>query len=483
MTTMADAAVSAKRICKEQKEVKKESSPAKTPAQELLHITEPRKQEAVAKLYRDVLLLDFEDHERLIAQWLQLTKVPAIQEYLQKLHQQCQIGIQLSSRTEIEAKYCGKLLLLLKCARRPSLFQFFEKEKTKLFEEKPHLKPLPFAATPPTKGETSPVAKFHRLITKDLVGKDGETRSTQFEYLASDGSWIPYPRGVTEEMWRHIHGGKTTVFEHKQWRIDFSRMVQSSQAALSESVFGEEEKEQEEAQVWPIRRSLAHWPEGPAYWWDVYRPYDIDLLFYDTFDPEHPPHPDIEEAIMALQQGCPDLEIVKVEINTNCYLWDLYYNYRNKKRELLGPDFQEMALWHGTSHTAAPLICKGGFNRTFVVSHRYGRGTYFAASPRLSARSEYAALQPNVCQTLLYCYVVLGRLAQGNPQDMEPSQVQDKTGSWVQADSTVDSLAHPRIYTTYTDMQAFPAVVFTVRQRLTPSIPSIESESHELVSS
>lgn len=96
------------------------------------------------------------------------------------------------------------------------------------------------------------------------------------------------------------------------------------------------------------------------------------------------------------------------------------------------------------------------FKRDLVKNFNYGKGCYFAQSPMLSIRSEYAKLDQDQdpekfnTQTVILALVAVGDVIAGT-KDMRQPPVKDE--NLLRYENTVDRIQLTQIYVAYDDHQ------------------------------
>jgi len=124
---------------------------------------------------------------------------------------------------------------------------------------------------------------------------------------------------------------------------------------------------------------------------------------------------------------------------------------------------QQRMLFHGTSFENVEKIIVNGFNRDFNIHARYGKGTYFAKSPRYAAK--YAKKEgKSGALALLACRCIVGKSGLGK-RDMAESELYDKDNPDQQYDSLVDDLKNPQLYVINRDYHAVPLYVILFRYK------------------
>jgi len=123
--------------------------------------------------------------------------------------------------------------------------------------------------------------------------------------------------------------------------------------------------------------------------------------------------------------------------------------------------FERRWLFHGTDTGTASKIVAQGFNRSFCGKNmtKYGKGVYFARDSCFASSPTYATPNAEGTQCMFLCRVVVGEYCRGVQNALTPAT---RNGNML-FDTTVDDMAHPSIYVTYHDAQAYPEYLVRFR--------------------
>lgn len=149
----------------------------------------------------------------------------------------------------------------------------------------------------------------------------------------------------------------------------------------------------------------------------------------------------------------------------------------------------EKRLWHGTRADAVEKIADAGFDRSFAGANMcaYGQGSYFARDLKYSFSDTYSVPGPALplpafrtaglgarfdrsnyeYKYIFRARVLVGKSCVGNSAMRYLPNNADGT----QPDSAVDSLAAPKIFVVFKDMQAYPEHLFVFSRRKQPQYP------------
>ena len=104
-------------------------------------------------------------------------------------------------------------------------------------------------------------------------------------------------------------------------------------------------------------------------------------------------------------------------------------------------------LYHGTNEDMAHNIVDDGFNRSYTVSHRFGRGTYFA-NGLIAWNHALRKYIPNPTGVILISAIAYTKIGKTHGQDRKPPDGCDLGGS--------DDSDKPLIAASFADNQALP---------------------------
>eukprot|EP01084_Bolivina_argentea_P254690 428233_1 len=112
----------------------------------------------------------------------------------------------------------------------------------------------------------------------------------------------------------------------------------------------------------------------------------------------------------------------------------------------------EGILWHGSSFKALTCIIKSGFDRSYNVRGKYGRGSYFASTCYYSISNGYCNKHRDGYYYILVCKVICGKYIAGNAKmNKIPKQ---KDGE--EYDALVDRMDNPSIFVSWRDYMSLP---------------------------
>ncbi len=124
----------------------------------------------------------------------------------------------------------------------------------------------------------------------------------------------------------------------------------------------------------------------------------------------------------------------------------------------------EMMLFHGTRSEIVDHINMRGFNRSYIRTHVYGKGVYFARDASYSAQGTYSLPDDDGAKRMYLARVLVGEACVGKSDDIEPSLPRSNAASPIDlCDSTIDSKKSPSIFVTYKDNQQYPEYLITFK--------------------
>ncbi len=367
-------------------------------------------------MVRDLLPIlesDFDEGAEVVQGWLSHVENEEQKGYLLKILDQLRLvqGILLSADA-ISEKNAEQVITLWKQLKAPNLISFLDKL---VQEAKPE--PGPFFNNLSMEGYTS------RPPIDEPTDKDTHK-------LLVDGSW------VSEEKGWHLKAGSTLKYSEPCTTASFwqQRPTDSTDSKLPTEL--------------PYGSNLLT---------------EIDIQFIQ-FVKELPIL--IQAAIISINQGCPKLNILKIEINVNPRLWFLC----TACWEILGT--HKYILWYGTQAKNVIPICKEGFRKEFNPSQEYqeyktyGPGTHLIRSSMIAFLTGHARLEEgNLTQVAILAFGTLGRTAIGNDSLVVPPRLPSTTSIGLfRAQSTVDQGISPGVFCT-PDHYMYPAVVLTTKHK------------------
>ncbi len=152
--------------------------------------------------------------------------------------------------------------------------------------------------------------------------------------------------------------------------------------------------------------------------------------------------------------------VKRVQRVQNPQLWPLFAVARRAMAARGGAGANERHLFHGTDAATADKIVVAGFNRSFVSTHAYGMGTYFARDASYSV--SYSKPDAAGDRRMFLVLVLVGEACVGSSSDKEPQQPRPGgSGPHDKCDTTVNSVKDPSIFVTYKDHQQYPDYLIT----------------------
>ena len=153
-----------------------------------------------------------------------------------------------------------------------------------------------------------------------------------------------------------------------------------------------------------------------------------------------------------------DVELSKIEENKSHRLvYDAIINGKsnnNNNNNINNKGNNERTLFHGTSKDSIDKIINNGFNRDFNVTHRYGKGVYFARDA--SESYNYCKRSSDGYYYMLICRVFVGDYTIGSSNMTTPPLKNDNKTHY---DSLVNSINNPTIFVISKDYHAIPEYI------------------------
>jgi hypothetical protein len=116
------------------------------------------------------------------------------------------------------------------------------------------------------------------------------------------------------------------------------------------------------------------------------------------------------------------LKVTRVQRVQNHALWAPFAAARRAMDARGAPGANEMRLFHGTPADSVDKIVQQGFNRSFVSTHAYGMGTYFARDASYSAAPSYSKPDAAGDCRMFLARVLVGSACVGASSDRVPPQ-------------------------------------------------------------
>lgn len=339
-------------------------------------------------------------------------------------------------------------MTLWKCAKRRDVSEYFKKKAAAPPIVQGHplqtpVIPIPLLALGPFLGFQNPT----QTSVRGEIGGIEFSSTGSFEWLMEDGSWIPYLKKDQKLMIEH-----QKMMESEDKKSQFSVLNLTIEGKTYTLDFKTKTQKNEKSDtVRPFRCAPVWGYHGPLSWSQIEPQSSCELIKVPFGDPAYF-SPEVADICRGFRQGNPDYNILSVELVYNPERWHLYFTLREDYRKRV-PRFEERYLWHGTDDKSSLLICHQGFKRDLCKNFNYGRGNYFARSPQLASRTEYAKLGVNDTQVLLYCAIAVGDMVVGT-KDMRQPPVKDE--NLLRYENTVDAMGSTKIYVTYDDASAVP---------------------------
>ena len=151
--------------------------------------------------------------------------------------------------------------------------------------------------------------------------------------------------------------------------------------------------------------------------------------------------------------------ILKIERVENPTLYKIYQNHKELMELKTQKKMEEKQLFHGTKTTCINNIIKEGFDPRFNTRHVFGRGNYFASSPKL-AHSYATPDSENVHKIVLATVLVGDSIKFPGGDGYSPPPKNDGT----LYDSFVDREDFPTLYVTFERPQSYPCYIITYIQ-------------------
>ena len=156
----------------------------------------------------------------------------------------------------------------------------------------------------------------------------------------------------------------------------------------------------------------------------------------------------------------PQKYIVKIERIQNIWLWEKYYQHRDRMKRKNDGKINEKLLFHGTRDTSPSSIYKDevGFDMRFCNAGMWGIGNYFAE--KASYSDKYAHRLPDDIHQMFLAKVLTGisiELPPNKELRMPPIMETDSEMEGNFRYNTVNGETKgSRVYITYDNDQAYP---------------------------
>ncbi|XP_066203706.1 protein mono-ADP-ribosyltransferase PARP15 [Saccopteryx leptura] len=163
-------------------------------------------------------------------------------------------------------------------------------------------------------------------------------------------------------------------------------------------------------------------------------------------------------------QICFSYTIEKIERIQNIFLWQ---DYQLKKKHMdikNGHTDNERILFHGTDADSVPNINQHGFNRSYAGKNgiTYGKGTYFATDACRSANDQYSRPDSNGRKYIYVVRVLTGDYTRGHKELIAPPS-KNPDNSTDLFDSVTNDIQNPQLFVIFSDNQAYPEYLITLR--------------------
>ncbi|XP_066097922.1 protein mono-ADP-ribosyltransferase PARP15-like isoform X2 [Saccopteryx bilineata] len=163
-------------------------------------------------------------------------------------------------------------------------------------------------------------------------------------------------------------------------------------------------------------------------------------------------------------QICFSYTIEKIERIQNTFLWQ---NYQVKKKQMdikNGHTDNERILFHGTDADSVPNINQHGFNRSYAGKNgiAYGKGTYFSTDACQSAYDQYSRPDSNGRKYIYVVRVLTGDYTRGHGGLITPPS-KNPDNSTDLFDSVTNDIQNPQLFVIFSDNQAYPEYLITLR--------------------
>ena len=150
----------------------------------------------------------------------------------------------------------------------------------------------------------------------------------------------------------------------------------------------------------------------------------------------------------------PQKYIVKIERIQNKWLWEKYYQHRDRMKRKNDRVINEKFLFHGTRNTLPSNIYKDeeGFDMRFGRAGMWGNGNYFAVNASYS--DDYAYRRPDGTQQMFLAKVLTGRSIELPPHST--LRLPPKGQGNMRYDTVNGETNGSRVYIAYSNDKAYP---------------------------
>ncbi|XP_046369034.2 protein mono-ADP-ribosyltransferase PARP14-like [Haliotis rufescens] len=159
------------------------------------------------------------------------------------------------------------------------------------------------------------------------------------------------------------------------------------------------------------------------------------------------------------------LEVIRIDRVQNNFLYQQFQAKKNQLENQSPTVVVERALWHGTKQEYTMNICNYGFNRSYTDKSQseYGEGVYFTTAAPAAAQDRYAPVDRSGKRYLFQSRVLTGTFTTGQASFRVPPARDPTTSTTLLYDSVVNDLADPKTFVIFSDTQAYPEYLITVK--------------------
>ena len=155
--------------------------------------------------------------------------------------------------------------------------------------------------------------------------------------------------------------------------------------------------------------------------------------------------------------------IMKIERIQSIWLWEKYYQHRERMKRKNDGVINEKLLFHGTRNTLPSRIYKDdeGFDMRFSRIGLWGGGNYFSVNASYSDR--YAHRLSDGTLQIFLAKVLTGRSIELQPDNTLriPPVIQPSTEGYLRYDTVNGHTNGSQIYITYSNDKAYPFYLIT----------------------
>ena len=164
------------------------------------------------------------------------------------------------------------------------------------------------------------------------------------------------------------------------------------------------------------------------------------------------------EVAQKFRATLPQKYIVKIERIQNKWLWEKYYQHRDRMKRKNDGVINEKLLFHGTRNTLPSTIYQDeeGFDMRFGRVGMWGNGNYFAVNASYS--DDYAHRLPDGTQQMFLAKVLTGRSTELQPDNKIrlPPVIQPAVKGNLRYDTVNGETNGSRVYIAYSNDKAYP---------------------------